>query len=105
MSEMPGYYHSLSLAAKAGKIVSGEMSTEKAIRAGKAYLVLIAGDASKNTRKAFEDHCAYYQVPTLDIPDRETLGRLIGKENRASAAITDENLAKLVLKQYGKQKK
>ena len=53
----------LGLAAKAGRVVSGEFATEKAVKAGKARLVLVAGDASDNSKKKFSDMCAYYKVP------------------------------------------
>ena len=43
----------IGIAMKAGKLVSGEFSTETAIKSGKAYLVIITGDASKNTVKKF----------------------------------------------------
>ena len=43
----------IGLAAKAGKVVSGEFATEKAVKGRTAYLVLIAEDASENTRKKF----------------------------------------------------
>ena len=36
----------LSLAAKAGKVASGEFSVEKAVKSRKAHLVLVADDAS-----------------------------------------------------------
>ena len=39
----------IGLAQKAGKIVSGEFATEKAVKTGKAALVIVAGDASENT--------------------------------------------------------
>ena len=41
----------LGLATKAGKIASGEFSTEKSVKSGKGFLVLVAADASENTRK------------------------------------------------------
>ena len=47
----------LGLAAKAGRVVSGEFATEKAVKAGKARLVLVAGDASDNSKKKFSDMC------------------------------------------------
>ena len=53
------------LAAKAGKVVSGEFATEKAVKTGKAFLVITARDASENTKKKFNDMCRYYQVPIL----------------------------------------
>ena len=51
----------LGLAAKAGKIVSGEFATEQAIKADKACLVVIAKDASDNTTKKFILRSMMYQ--------------------------------------------
>ena len=39
----------LGLATKAGKIASGEFSTEKSVKSGKGFLVLVAADASENS--------------------------------------------------------
>ena len=44
----------LGLATKAGKVASGEFSTEKSVKTGKGFLVLVADDASQNTRKKFQ---------------------------------------------------
>lgn len=44
----------LGLATRAGKLISGEEIVLKAIRSGEAKLVLLAGDASDNTRKKFQ---------------------------------------------------
>lgn len=43
----------LGIAAKSGSVVSGEFSTEKAVKEGRAYLVIVAGDSSDNTKKIF----------------------------------------------------
>ena len=43
----------LGIAAKSGKVVSGEFSTEKAVKTGKAYLVIVSEEASENTKKSF----------------------------------------------------
>jgi ribosomal protein L7Ae-like RNA K-turn-binding protein len=83
----------LSIAAKSGSVVSGEFSTEKAVKDGKAYLVIVASDASANTIKMFENMTDYYEVPMYVYADKESLGHCIGKEFRASAAITNEGLA------------
>ena len=53
----------LGLAMKSGNVVSGEFLTEQAIRAGTARLVIVAEDASDNTKKKFCNSCSYYQVP------------------------------------------
>ena len=43
----------IGLATKAGKTASGEFLTEREVKSGKAALVIVAGDASKNTKKKF----------------------------------------------------
>ena len=48
----------LGLATKAGKIASGEFSTEKSVKSGKGFLVLVAADASENTKKKFWENSA-----------------------------------------------
>lgn len=83
----------LGLAKRAGKVVSGEFMTEKAVKTGKAFLVIVAEDASENTKKNFRDMCSWYKVPLRMGPDRETLGHAIGQEMRVSVAVTDENFA------------
>lgn len=83
----------LGLAARARKLESGEFSTEKAVKSEKARLVLIAGDASDNTKKKFQNMCDYYHVPCCIFSDMQTIGHAIGKEFRASCAVTDEGLA------------
>lgn len=93
----------LGLAMKAGKIVSGEFSTEKAIKTGAACYVVIAEDASDNTKKAFFDSCSYYQVPFSVYGTKEMLGHFIGKERRASLAVLDagfgQKIAELIERQ------
>lgn len=91
----------LGLAAKAGKTKSGEFQTENAVRGRKAYLVLIAGDASENTKEKFRSLCEYYQVPFEIYGTRESLGQSIGKEHRASLAVTDERLSELIKEKLG----
>ena len=88
----------LGLAAKGGNVVSGEFSTEKAVKSGHAHLVFIAADASENTKKKFQNMCEFYEVPALVTGDKEQLGRTIGKEFRASLAVLDPKLAAAILK-------
>ena len=86
----------LGIAAKSGSVASGEFSTEKAVKTGNAYLVIVADDSSANTKKHFSDMTDFYEVPIYFYGSKEELGRAIGKEFRASLAITDENLANAV---------
>lgn len=86
----------LGIAAKSGSVVSGEFSTEKAVKTGHAYLVIVSEEASANTNKMFTNMTDFYEVPMYVFGTKEELGRCIGKEFRASLAITDENLANAV---------
>ena len=88
----------LGIAAKSGNVVSGEFSTEKAVKTGHAYLVIVSAEASGNTKKSFCNMTDFYHVPCYFYVSKEALGRCIGKEFRASLAVTDENLARAVEK-------
>ena len=90
----------LGLAMRAGKLVSGSFSVEKAIKSGKAYLVVIAGDASEETKKGLTDACNYYKKQYMIYSTKENLGRILGREYRACAAILDEKFAEAVLDKY-----
>lgn len=83
----------LGLINRARKLISGEELVVKEIRSGKAKLVLLAEDASKNTEKKISDKCAYYQVPLKRVENRTLLGRAIGKEARVVVAVLDEGFA------------
>lgn len=43
----------ISLAMKAGRCASGEMMTESEVKSGRARLVIVASDASDNTKRNF----------------------------------------------------
>lgn len=88
----------ISLATKAGKTKSGEFMTEKEVKEGNARLVIVAGDASENTKKKFKNMCDFYKVPIYFYGDKDTLGHAMGKEFRASLAVTDAGFAKGIRK-------
>lgn len=90
----------LSIAAKGRNVVSGGFSTEKAVKTGRAYLVLIAEDASENTKKEFRNMCEFYEVPIAVFGNKDDLGHSIGTQMRSSVAVTDEGIAKSILKNF-----
>ena len=92
-------YSSLGLATKAGQTQSGEFCTERAVKTGQAFLVLVAQDASDNTKKMFTNMCTYYGVPCVIYGTKGELGHAMGKEMRASLAVTGEGFAKMIEKQ------
>lgn len=91
-------YSLLGLATRSRNVVSGEFSTEKSVKDGSAKLVIVAEDASDNTKKEFRDMCMYYRVPFVIAGTKEELGHCMGKEFRASLSVTDEGFAKSITK-------
>ena len=83
----------LGLAQKAGGIASGEVAAESAVKAYRAYLLVVAQDASENTRRKMKNMAAYYGTPLVFYATREELGRCIGKDYRSMAAVTQEGFA------------
>lgn len=67
----------IGMAMKAGKVASGEFATEKAVKTGKAYMVIVASDSSDNTKKNFSDMCSYYNVPIYFLVIKKNLGMLL----------------------------
>ena len=88
----------IGLAQKAGKVVSGEFMTEKAVKTGEAALVILAEDASENTQKKFRNMCEFYQVPLRIHAENVYLGHAMGKELRASLAVVDNGFAQAIMK-------
>ena len=88
----------IGLATKAGKTASGEFSTEKAVKSGKAQLVIVSEEASDNTKKMFTNMCTYYKVPICCFGKKGELGHAMGKEMRASLAVVDDGFAKAIVK-------
>lgn len=92
----------IGLCMRAGKLTSGEFSCDKAIKAGTAKLIIVASDASDNTKKAFKDATNFYKVNYTEYGTKETLGACLGKELRASVAILDEGFAKSIQEKMNK---
>ena len=89
----------LGLAEKAGKVRSGEFSTEKAVKSGKAGLVIVSEESSDNTKKMFRNMCTYYEVPYFEFGSKEELGHATGREMRASLAVQDAGFSEAMKKQ------
>ena len=85
-------------------LVSGEMQTLEAIKKGSAMLIIIAEDASDNTKKLFTDKCSFYEVPVCSYGTKESLGRAIGKDFRSSVGVCDAGLADAIVKQMNEEK-
>lgn len=90
----------IGLCMKAGKIKAGEFSVEHSVKSGDSYLVIIAEDASDNTKKKFTNMCKFRDLPYYIGFTKSELGRAIGKEMRATVSVNDENFAQSILKTW-----
>lgn len=88
----------LGLATRSRNIVSGEFMTEKSIKSYQAVLVIVATDASDNTKKMFRNMCDFHKVPYYEYGTKEELGHCMGKEFRASLAVTNQGFANSIIK-------
>jgi ribosomal protein L7Ae-like RNA K-turn-binding protein len=93
---MNQFYTLLGLARKAGKLFSGQMAVETAIKKGTARLVIIAGDASDNTCERLASLANNNNLPFLVYGKKEEIGKAVGKNPRASVCISDRNFAQAI---------
>jgi len=91
-------YAFLGLAAKAGKVVSGEERCEKAVKEGFVKLIIVSRDASDNTKRKFKDLCKYKGVDFRIFGEKILLGKYIGKDMRAVIGILDVEFSKQLIK-------
>ncbi len=94
-NKKPNYFM-LSLSMKAGKLITGEQSVEIAVKRGSVYLLIIAADASENTKNKFINKGKYYNIPVLIFGTKEELSHAAGKYNRSIFAVTDRGLAERI---------
>ena len=84
----------LGLCMKAGRLKSGGFQTEEAVKSGKAVLVIIAADASENTKDKYKNMCSFYRVKCFEYGNKEELGAAIGREERSTLAVCDAGFSK-----------
>ena len=84
----------LALARKAGLAELGEEPVGGAARAGKAYVILVASDASDHTWRRAKSFAAGTEQQCVRLPwTKHDVGAAIGRDALAIGAITDVSLA------------
>lgn len=91
------FFGMIGLAMRSGAAAVGEGKAVTALRSGKASVLIIAKDASDNTRKKFGDLCSFRNIPIIEADNRGSLGRALGRDFAVTAAITDENFSRQLL--------
>ena len=87
-------FNCLGLCRRAGKCQSGAFATERALKTGKAKLVLLEETASENTKDRFSALCEGRKVPFRLVPE---VGRAIGREAHGVMAVTDIGFVNMIL--------
>ena len=89
----------LSLARKAGLAELGEEPVGAAARAGKAYVILVASDASDHTWRRAKSYVAGTEQQCVRLEcTKDEMGLMVGRTSLAIAAITDVSLALALVK-------
>lgn len=90
----------IGLATKAGKVSHGGFSAENSVKRGKSHLLIVARDASDNTKKSFANMCKYHETDYIEYGDKETLAACCGKQYTSVVSINDANFKKLIINIY-----
>lgn len=96
-----GFLKMLGMAKRAGKVSAGEFICSKMIKNKAAKLVIIAEDASENTKKSVTDSCKFYGVKYIESGSKADLGKYTGSSERAVVSVNDNNFAEAILNKLG----
>jgi len=96
----------LALARKGGLAELGEEPVGAIARTGKAYAILVAGDASDHTWRRAKSFAAGTEQQCIRLScTKEEMGFVVGRQSLAIAAITDVQLALALVKALGEPEK
>ena len=93
----------IGLAARAGKLVYGSEAGSIAVRQRRAELVIVAQDASGNTKKLMYNKCSSNSVIICEYSDMQSLGNAVGKGVVSVIGITDKGFAKEILNKMNRE--
>ncbi len=91
----------LGMARRAGALAYGTGSTRRALKEGRARLVLFAQDASETQRDKVMKLLRHGKTPRATLGTREALGSAVGSAPISAVAVTDRELAKELVARLG----
>lgn len=95
----------LGLARRAGKISLGHDATEESLKSGKAYLCLLASDASERLLEEMKRTVQMFSENTVVLQTEYSkfeLSQSVGAKPVAVLTVNDEGFAKAIEKQIGR---
>lgn len=86
----------LGLAARAGAVITGTERVREAARSGSLHMVLVASDASDNSRDKLLPLLDARRIAYAVVYDRDALGGAVGRAPLSALGITETKLARRV---------
>lgn len=92
------FYGMLGLARNAGCLKTGAAAVQACVRSNaKPHLVIIADNASDNTKRDMWGLCHHYGVPFITVMTGERLGESVGSAASVKlAAVTEKGFAEML---------
>lgn len=88
----------LGFAQKGKNLAAGEANVEAYLKKGKVCLLLIAEDQSVKNQQKWQFLAENEEIEAVIFGTKEELGHAIGLSPRGIVGITDEQMAKAILK-------
>lgn len=95
----------ISLARRAGAAKCGANEASACARAGKARLLILAADASPNTKKEAQNMAAHKGIRLVEEYTKEELGKATGRAETSLIAVASANMAENIWSLYNAKKK
>ena len=93
----------LGIAKRSGNLICGTDMVVKSLPSKTIKIILLASDASENTKDKIIKKAFYYQIQVCEIFDSYELSKAIGKDHVMVMAITDEGLKNAFLKEVERE--
>ena len=93
----------MGFAKKSGNLVSGVNTCSFAIGKGKAKLVILAEDISAGSEKKIMNEIRKKGVPFIKYGTIDELSQIAGESGRSVFAVLDENFARSISNEAGKE--
>lgn len=91
----------IGLCVRAGRAAFGSEACTALVRSGRVSLVIVAEDASENTKKLMQDKCKSFHTPRISFGTVASLAKCTGKGKVSVIGIRDAGFAAAILKIYG----
>ncbi len=91
----------IGLCVRAGRAAFGSEQCASLVRRGLLPLVIVAEDASDNTKKLIKDKCTTSGTPWISFGTVASLAHMTGKGKVSVIGIRDKGFAAAILKIYG----